>query len=256
MTGRAGFRVPWLRLIACVGLGFATTVGVAWWCAIRSRDGTKTRWVWDDPDAQRLWTLTEIRSSRSSIRHWTAYDLTTSDESDLAWLRDGVQADESFIERTIPGMEEWRYARSERPRFLRHAGKPRSGVHEVGIEFEFGWPLTALWYARELQDLFNPAWPSQARYLHRWRPSWFASRIANPAFGLPLAPVWLGLISNTIIYGSGWLALVAVPLGMRRWRRRRRGCCAGCGYDLAGGHGGGCPECGLGVAMASGAAAR
>ena len=44
--------------------------------------------------------------------------------------------------------------------------------------------------------------------------------------------------------------LIAYPIfafirgPMRRWRRRRRGVCAGCGYNLTGNESGVCPECG------------
>lgn len=50
------------------------------------------------------------------------------------------------------------------------------------------------------------------------------------------------------------LHMIAVPLGLLAWfllrpalraqRRRRRGCCLGCGYDLTGNESGVCPECG------------
>jgi hypothetical protein len=60
-------------------------------------------------------------------------------------------------------------------------------------------------------------------------------------------PVWLVL---------GLCALPAVSWARWRWairRRRRRGWCLNCGYDLRGG-GGVCPECGVGEALAAEAA--
>jgi len=41
------------------------------------------------------------------------------------------------------------------------------------------------------------------------------------------------------------IAFIRGPL--RRWRRRRKGRCVRCGYDLTGNVAGVCPECGLGV---------
>lgn len=41
-----------------------------------------------------------------------------------------------------------------------------------------------------------------------------------------------------------WPALAFVRGPIRRWRRRRRGCCTSCGYPLAGLPGPRCPECG------------
>ncbi len=58
------------------------------------------------------------------------------------------------------------------------------------------------------------------------------------------------------IRGWGWvlpLAMLAWPVGsfvvgpVRRHRRRRRGLCAACGYDLTGNTSGVCPECGVSV---------
>ena len=40
------------------------------------------------------------------------------------------------------------------------------------------------------------------------------------------------------------LYLLARSGGWKRWRRRRRGACLQCGYDLRGELDAGCPECG------------
>lgn len=59
-------------------------------------------------------------------------------------------------------------------------------------------------------------------------------------------PLWRGLAANTLFYA----ALLLMPLTMLRWhrtcRRRRRGCCVACRYDLAGIEAEPvvCPECG------------
>lgn len=59
---------------------------------------------------------------------------------------------------------------------------------------------------------------------------------------IPLQPLWAGLIGNTLIFG-GVLFLGSTAVSTRRAaRRRRRGQCARCGYDLAGLAT--CPECG------------
>lgn len=64
------------------------------------------------------------------------------------------------------------------------------------------------------------------------------------SFRLPLRPIWPGFAVNAVFYaGVCWL-LLAAPGDIRRWRRRRRGACAACGYDLAGLEA--CPECGAG----------
>lgn len=58
----------------------------------------------------------------------------------------------------------------------------------------------------------------------------------------PVQPVWFGLAVNSAFYG-GSLYFVAFGVGgIRRVRRRRRGCCEACGYPASVGPV--CPECG------------
>lgn len=63
--------------------------------------------------------------------------------------------------------------------------------------------------------------------------------------GLPFLPIWPALMLNTILYAGLWsVPLFALPV-LGRWRRRRRGLCAACGYDLsATASNAACPECG------------
>jgi len=77
---------------------------------------------------------------------------------------------------------------------------------------------------------FLPIWAS-----HQWpAQGWFMK--------LPLLPITAGFITNTLIYASVlWLAFVALGV-LRTSRRRRRGQCLACGYDLAALPR--CPECG------------
>ncbi len=85
-----------------------------------------------------------------------------------------------------------------------------------------------------------------------WPPSW------GPAswheFGwdtlVPIRPLWLGFMINTVFYGVGfwllWFGLFRGPGMIRRGVRRRRGRCVKCGYDLRGNAAGSaCPECGV-----------
>ena len=69
---------------------------------------------------------------------------------------------------------------------------------------------------------------------------------------IPLQLLWVGFAINTIFYGVLLWVLMLGLLRGRRVRRRKRGLCGECGYDLrgtsggGGGGGGGCPECGWG----------
>jgi len=69
---------------------------------------------------------------------------------------------------------------------------------------------------------------------------------------VPHRPILPGLLANTAIYGGAWWAMLFGPGMFIRWRRRRAGRCAKCGYDLQGAVLGDqssaigvvCPECG------------
>lgn len=68
------------------------------------------------------------------------------------------------------------------------------------------------------------------------------------SFVVPSIPIWSGLVVDSAVFGAGWALILATGVGMivrlRDRRRRSRGMCADCGYDLCGDFAGGCPECG------------
>lgn len=97
-----------------------------------------------------------------------------------------------------------------------------------------GWPLAALgvdWSGRGVIEFgADPADPSRQ------------------PIRLPYLPVWLGVVVNTALFAALWmLPLVGIP-ALRRNRRRRRGLCSRCAYELAGLMV--CPECGSGAPTA------
>ncbi len=55
-------------------------------------------------------------------------------------------------------------------------------------------------------------------------------------------PIWPGLIYNTLIYASIWLAIFTLFAIAKQARRKRKGLCPRCAYDLKGTTA--CPECG------------
>jgi hypothetical protein len=52
------------------------------------------------------------------------------------------------------------------------------------------------------------------------------------------------LYAPLVLLAIAWPLWLFIPRRVRRWRRRRKGRCASCGYDLRGSAGDICPECG------------
>lgn len=66
----------------------------------------------------------------------------------------------------------------------------------------------------------------------------------GPARAIAWKPLWPGFGLNVLVFTAAWLVILVVPKESRRTRRRRRGLCERCGYDLRGNAEGRCPECG------------
>lgn len=104
-----------------------------------------------------------------------------------------------------------------------------------------GWPLPAFWFAWDKS-------PASATITGGFDPP-----ILNPPpppgrgsthHAIPYRPVALGLIVDTIAWAALWSVLFfGVPL-LRARRRRIRGLCPRCGYDLKSKTDITCPECG------------
>ena len=126
-------------------------------------------------------------------------------------------------------------------------------VHIVQI----GWPLPCL-QSEELIDDAPPGAPATSRPGGR-----FASPLvragavldvtlpgapipasgSHPAPFLPVRPLALGMVLNTLLFGAGIALLVSAPGALQALRRRVTGRCRKCGYDVQSLPR--CPECGL-----------
>ncbi|HEX2837223.1 MAG TPA: hypothetical protein VHN77_03745 [Phycisphaerales bacterium] len=84
---------------------------------------------------------------------------------------------------------------------------------------------------------FPDAWPEPAS-VGLWKLGELGERV------ICYQPRWLGLSVNTAFWGAMWLGVLAVPAAMRGSRRRAKGLCPVCAYDLKGELNNGCPECG------------
>jgi len=107
---------------------------------------------------------------------------------------------------------------------------------------EYGFPLRALRASSEQRTK-----PFTATSLHDRPWGQLARGLPVPksihAFGaLPVDPLWAGLLVNSLIYAIVTWIVARLFVAWRRARRRRRGLCPRCAYDLAGLDT--CPECG------------
>jgi hypothetical protein len=108
----------------------------------------------------------------------------------------------------------------------------------------YGWPFGSLWHG-ETVDGANAG-------LTQWPWSTFSYGgikigMAGPIdHYLPALPHWPGLIANTLLHGAVWFGLTFGMIATRRARRRRRGLCIACRYDLRSTPPDSpCPECGV-----------
>jgi len=125
-------------------------------------------------------------------------------------------------------------------------------------EFPPADPTTALTETGESRLVCRAGWPLRCVNGASGGPTtlpdrrWFRGMIRVPhptragELQLPIAPMWLGMIVNSIVFALAWYVLLPPfgPRALRSWRRGRRGLCPGCGYDLQRVEGPRCPECG------------
>ncbi|MBL8764174.1 MAG: hypothetical protein JNM07_07885 [Phycisphaerae bacterium] len=118
----------------------------------------------------------------------------------------------------------------------------------VGIDVvRAGWPWLALEKESWAPTIERYRPPKEWNVTGLWRgglrvPSWVPRRPGIEKHSLPVRPSWAGFAGGAAFYAAVLALLLAVPLAFRALRRRHRGLCVRCGYDLRGLTT--CPECG------------
>jgi ankyrin repeat protein len=112
-----------------------------------------------------------------------------------------------------------------------------------------GWPLRCVRYQRYAPTPgLIEAWDYANRGALAGRAPWKpASSDPADAIHLPLIPIPLGLVVNTVVFAGLWTLPFAPFVLLSRMEtsdRRKRGECIRCGYKLSGSESARCPECG------------
>ncbi len=130
----------------------------------------------------------------------------------------------------------------------------RIGTFHVGGQYAVGWPFLTCtaWLGIDPAKLVAGHRPP-----HKYPVATISFTSLLPSgreAQIPLVPMWHGLIANTAILGSPALLLLLLP-PVRASRRRRKGRCPRCAYDLKRDFASGCSECGWNKPQAEAGAA-
>ncbi len=252
MNGRRVIRTSLVRLIACVILGLVTTFAVSAGLAV----------FLPHSDLKHLMQLNSVvgdfkqppivveRYFRSGMerRAWLVqlFGASYSHTSDFFGFRGKFEWIESEGV-SLPQTALWGH--------LRKAVTDRPVNATWVIEDARGWPFLAFWCSIETgdgRDARKPLGTNGGLSLSRTDGS-----IPVPDFRcVPLRPIWRGVVLNSAFYAGLWLVPIGVVPLVRAGRRRRRGLCPTCAYDLLGDLAEGCPECGWGKDRAAGGTGR
>jgi len=111
------------------------------------------------------------------------------------------------------------------------------------IEQAFGWPFHAM-----AQRHRFPRDPSQSNSADGLALPTSVMRFATGRH-LPLRVIWPGFLGDAVVFAWMWYAVTAFPMVLVRSRRRKRGACPSCGYDVRYTPDSPCPECGAAASI-------
>jgi hypothetical protein len=218
--------------------------------------------VWVNTKTKRV----KIYLASDKVPGWNEIDAVglVSDTGEVQWAR-RVMASTTYasaVRNTVNSMDPTLLVPGWSGLQNRVYGEP--GITEDRLVDARGWPLLALKSDRDIAELNlgtnntaanNAANLGMSGNFTGSRLNAYSGTVAlnmsGTSFGptpIPLRPVWIGLVGDTLIWATVWAILwVSFTLPRRFVRecgRVRSGACIRCGYDLGYDFQSGCPECG------------
>jgi hypothetical protein len=173
----------------------------------------------------RVWTCFLLRQVGASELYSSGRAHRPGDWSDVSWM--------GLPRITAAALPSW-------SRF--HTLEGIRNPYTVRHEHAYGWPMRAMTWRSDNFHQVNgkPVTPPGMAHSRAFDVFRFRSH------GLPLGIHGYGFALNTIFYAAVLWVVFATPGVIRRRRRRFRGQCIHCGYDLRGqpAESKNCPECG------------
>jgi len=122
----------------------------------------------------------------------------------------------------------------------RAARRPLTSETSARVQWLSGWPWRAMCYS------WRPKNEVRAQEVEQALPIELVDSATGQASKvyLPVWPLWWGFVGDVMVFGAVWWMVLVGPGALRAWKRKRRGLCPACGYDVRGAVG--CAECGWG----------
>ncbi len=235
--------------LLALALGTLTTVGIAWWLALRSQDsytfghivGVNTA---PQGRAEYQGSFRVTDEYRPGFRRIEVRAMGTPLN---ALLANRVAADLEMADRT-PAYALMQPVQSpQRPHWF--SWVPRPGPADGAVDAlsgrACGWPWYCLGSTRVHRSV-EAAPRVSAAFSIVSASAYTTTSGSDPDRGaVPLMPIWPGFAGNVAVFSLPWVAVFFGAPAVRHLLRRRRGACVACGYDLrATPPNSPCPECG------------
>jgi hypothetical protein len=131
-----------------------------------------------------------------------------------------------------------------------------SGGEKLAVGYPWGWRLSVghgnlslNWNSSKLAGApLSPGFCGQSTGIGSYRRYIYADPAGSPRTANAWRHIAFHIVDLRcevmILLFAAYPTIAFIRGPVRRWRRRRRGCCLNCGYDLTGNVSGVCPECG------------